>query len=466
MSSYYLGIDASKGYSDFVMLDHRKEPIHKDFQLDDTAGGHRRLEAYLSDFFQAQPAAEVFAALESTGGYENNWYNRLIQLSHSFPLHVARLNPARVKANSQAAANHNKTDPISAKDVAEYLISHPQKVNYYSANHDEDHQENYPMLRRQWNYIRLNEKIESQLRNHLGSLLYTSMPEILNFCRSGIPKWLLRILKKYPSYQALKNAGLQKLIQIPYVSSEKAERLLKLIQQGIGDSNDVSAQIIASISKEILELEENIQHHKKLLEHNYQEAQAEIDLLTTYIGIAVYSAVGLLLNIPGGIKSFPIVKKLASLWGIHPIYKQSGDGTWGFHMSKAGRAEPRAILYRVTWSALQHNPVIKELYARCRAKGMKPKAAMGVCMHKTLRIVYGMLKNKTAFNPQIDRQNQLKFQNSIVQMLDSHLPKINLRRFDQNAPVSNRQYKKRKKQTQSQDEKLVTYGISESAFSP
>lgn len=33
-------------------------------------------------------------------------------------------------------------------------------------------------------------------------------------------------------------------------------------------------------------------------------------------------------------------------------------------------------------------------------------AALGVCMHKILRIVYGILKNKQAFNPDIDKLNQ------------------------------------------------------------
>lgn len=463
LNYYYLGIDVSKGYSDFIVLDHSKHPIDKGFQLDDTAAGHRHLEAYVRNFFQVHPEAEVFAALESTGGYENNWYNRLIQLSNSLSLHVARLNPARVKANSKAAAKRNKTDRISAKDVAEYLISHPEKVNYS----EHSPQESLPMLRRQWNYIQLNEKIKAQLLNHLSSLLYTTMPEILNFSRNGMPQWLLRILREYPSYEALENAGLAKLTQLPYVSTAKAQRLLKLIRQGVGDSDAkgvaLSAQIIASIASQILELEEHIQHHKRCLEHNYTEAQAQVDLLKTFIGIAVYSAVGLLLNIPGGINSFASAKKLASFWGIHPIYKQSGDGSWGFHMSKAGRSEPRAILYRVTWSAMQYNPVIKDLYRRCLAKGMKPKAAMGVCMHKTLRIVYGMLQNKTPFNPEIDRQNQLKYQSTPKP--DSNSKEITTEQFDQNAPISHRQYKKRKKQTQSQDESFVKCGINESAFS-
>ena len=33
-------------------------------------------------------------------------------------------------------------------------------------------------------------------------------------------------------------------------------------------------------------------------------------------------------------------------------------------------------------------------------------AALGICMHKILRIIYGMLKHDKPFDPQIDAANQ------------------------------------------------------------
>jgi hypothetical protein len=37
---------------------------------------------------------------------------------------------------------------------------------------------------------------------------------------------------------------------------------------------------------------------------------------------------------------------------------------------------------------------------------MEKMAAIGLCMHKLLRIMYGMLKNNTEFDAEIDRQNR------------------------------------------------------------
>ena len=43
MKNYYLGIDVSKGYADFVILNDKKRPIEENFQLDDTSLGHSYL---------------------------------------------------------------------------------------------------------------------------------------------------------------------------------------------------------------------------------------------------------------------------------------------------------------------------------------------------------------------------------------------------------------------------------------
>ena len=83
MTAVYLGIDASKGYADFALLSDQQIPLDKGFQLDDTADGHQDLISYLQEFVSTHPDVTISAALESTGGYENNWYRCLASLSGS-----------------------------------------------------------------------------------------------------------------------------------------------------------------------------------------------------------------------------------------------------------------------------------------------------------------------------------------------------------------------------------------------
>src|SRR5207237_8120813 len=119
------------------------------------------------------------------------------------------------------------------------------------------------------------------------------------------------------------------------------------------------------------------------------------------------SAVSLVLEIED-VNRFPTAKKIAAFFGTHPTFKQSGDGIWGNHMSKKGRGELRDTVDMVSMSAIRCNPLIKQLYARFRAKGLKHYQAMGIVMHKMLRITYGMLKNKTKFSAATDELNQKK----------------------------------------------------------
>ena len=451
MTKYHLGGDVSKGYCDFVLCNQHKEVIEEVFQLDDTATGHQKLNTFLIHFLQTHEDAQIYAGLESTGGFENNWYRLLRTLGESLPVRVARLNPALVEADSRAGARRMKTDPISARVIAEYLISHPEKVRY--------NQPWYPQLRRHWNFIQLNLKQKTQLSNHLQALLYTSMPELVSYCREGIPHWLLVVLTEYASYDQLNEAGVAKLAGIRYVSREKAENLLHKIRPELGDSGPVSADIIATLARQMLSLKKDIQDQKKLLAQHYQtygECPEEIELLCSFPGIAVWSAVGLMLNI-GSVALFPTVKNLASQFGVHPVYKQSGDGSWGEHMSKQGRAEGRAVLYMVARSAIQCNPIIKQTYETFQNKGMTKTAALGVCMHKILRIVYGMLKNGTCFDARIDQRNKQKAKHA--QPRPKQDKRRRWQRFDPKAPVSQRQYKKRQEQTRSQDEELVKCGI-------
>ena len=186
----------------------------------------------------------------------------------------------------------------------------------------------------------------------------------------------------------------------------------------------------------------------------------ETELIKTFPGIGIYSAVGLMIEIVS-VSKFSSAKKLASFFGIHPVFKQSGDKLSGFRMSKRGRKQPRVLLYNVARISIIHNPLMKEIYASHLKKGMSKMAAIGALMHKILRIIYGMLKNNTAFDPEIDRKNS----DRVMQVTESKPGKERrYHKLDSKAPISRRQNKKRKEQNSSQDELASNTGSSSSSF--
>ena len=80
MTEFYMGCDVSKGYADFIVLNRKKRPIEKSFQLDDTFEGHNAFTTYLGNFFKQHPGSILHIGVESTGGYEDNWYVLFLRL--------------------------------------------------------------------------------------------------------------------------------------------------------------------------------------------------------------------------------------------------------------------------------------------------------------------------------------------------------------------------------------------------
>ncbi len=433
MQPFYMGIDVSKGYADFMIIDQQKKPVIVGFQLDDTFDGHRRLYQVLERFFAEHSDASLFAGVESTGGYENNWYQSLTRFQGALNVQTARLNPFGVMHNSKADLKKNTTDKISAQNIAEYLVSHPEKVVYQK-------EDQLSGLRRQWGFIQMLTKQCSQLLNQLNSLIYTACPELLQYCQYGVPDWVLKLLVQYPGAAKLKKAHVKSVAKIPYVTPNRARQLISEAKSSVASATDPAIQqLVVATARQILHMKKTIADQTTQLVDLYN--LPEIELLKSFAGISNASAVGLLIEIQT-VKRFSDTKKLASFFGVHPVYKISGDGIGGIKMSKQGRKAARQILYMIALSAIQHNPLIRKVYERHCEKGVHKMAALGICMHKILRIVYGMLKHNKPFDPQIDAANQHR----CIREEKSECKKEIHRRFqtyDANAPVSGRQRKKR-----------------------
>lgn len=449
MSDFYFGIDVSKGYANFVMLDSLKRCVEDDFQLDDTFEGHQKLYSILSEFCIRHPKANIWAAVESTGGYENNWFNTLVRFQGLLPVKTARLNPCGVSNNSKAGLNRNITDKLSAENVAKYLIAHPEKVQY-------EQQDSLAPLRKQWGFIKMLKKQKNQLLNQLESNLYTANPEILAYCKDSTPTWVLSLLQKYPTASKLARAKKSSVALIPYVTPQRAKTLIEAAKQSVASATDeISGQIIKATVQQIRQLSKAIDTQTKAMADKCQIP--EVELLKSFIGIGDDSAVGLILEI-SSIERFKSAKHLASFFGLHPVYKESGDGSWGYHMSKKGRVAPRSILYMVAMVAVQSNPLIREIYEKYKKKGMEKKAALGVCMHKIIRIIYGMLKHNKVFEPEIDRKNREK-QNTQEKKKVCRDRSRRYQAYDAKAPISRRQSKKREERKQSQSDNNAKNGI-------
>jgi len=444
---YFLGGDVSKGYCDWIILNENKKVVFENFQLDDTFYGHCQLHDVLEEQFHKHPGLELFAAVESTGGYENNWFSTLLSFQSEFEIKVSRINPLGVNFNRKAGLSRIVTDAISAYHIAEYLINHSDKIDYQN-------NQQWKILCRHWNFIELQKKQRVQLINQLETLLYSANPTLMQYKQDNFPNWLLELIIKCPTAENLRKSKPDKLAKIPYLSEQRAKLIIEEVQKNIASATDKNAEeLVKQMAMQIKNADTCIKSQMSLVEKELNIP--EIEILKSFKGIDTTSAIGLMLEI-GNVLRFSSAKKICCFFGVHPKFKQSGDKIIGIRMSKQGSKEMRKILFNIAKGAISFNPHIKEIYLRKCSEGMTKMAAIGVCMHKILRIVYGMLKHKKAYDPQIDKQNVERSKEKEIEQKQQETVKIEkYRRFqeyEKNAPISKRQDKKRKEQLMSQCE--------------
>ena len=68
-------------------------------------------------------------------------------------------------------------------------------------------------------------------------------------------------------------------------------------------------------------------------------------------------------------------------------------------LSQAGDARLRQALYLPALTAIRFNPLLRGLFERLVAAGKARMAAVGACMRQLVMLAYGVLKNRTPFDP-------------------------------------------------------------------
>lgn len=439
----YLGIDVSKGYSDFLLLNDQHKQLTPAFQLDDTTQGHQVLIQWIDGILTEHGISQLYTAVESTGGFEDNWFACLGSLSRKLPVHISRLNPSVVKNAARAEMNIQVTDAQSARNIASYLIRYGDQVKYGGVDNQ------YREYRGLHNHIQLLTKQKTQLINELKQLLYCCFPELQRYCKKSIPNWVLSLLQQYPTAAKLARAKVTKVARIRSVTQARAEQLVERAKNSVASRGVFTdTYLVGSIAADIQHKQTRIDELKKLLCQNCQGS--EVELLQTIKGIGNYSAASIMVQIED-ISRFSSPKQLAGYFGLYPTIKESGDKRHVSRMSKKGRSAIRATLFMCANTAVIHDEHLKSIYARHRAKGKAHKQALGVVMHKMLRMIWGVLTSETAYSAAVDQQNTERTTHSTQDNEEKEIQqKRSLQSFDEDAPVSRLAFRKRKAHRKSQ----------------
>jgi len=455
MKSIDIGADVSKGYADFCFTDDSGSEYDLSGTYDDTPEGHSQIRScieHLSQQYDEQVQFQV--GVECTGGMEKNWLDLFRDIGDEFNLTSFQINPLVIRRYTEQHLHHNTTDEISARDIAEYLREGIRNEQTYD-----------PQLEGSRKYARLIKKRIDQktaLKNDFHSMLIQVHPYLVRFVRNGIPKWVLRVVKAYPTATNLADASTEQVADIPYVTSQRAQDLIREAEESVASGRDkMTGLSIQTLAEEILQAQQKVKQMKEQLWEHLKDDEP-INILRSFPGIDKFAACVLRVEI-GSILRFPSPEKLVANFGLDSTISWSGDSTSERGISKRGSSIVRWILYICEESARQKNPVIKRFYQRLKNKGKPHMVAAVAGMRKMLHILYACWVKNESFDPGYEKrlkkeieekrrakkeqQKQSPDQNDDRQELQERLK----------APISRQEAQKRKEATLPQGEEDTSH---------
>jgi len=243
-----------------------------------------------------------------------------------------------------------------------------------------------------------------------GVTVYLLNPnQVLNFKR--YKGWLAKT-DKIDSFVIAKFIEASENDLVKYIPKSNTEKKLYSYVVRIDQLNKIRTQeinhkessflVLEEVEKHILELSEKIEEYKKSLSlllktKENQELLEKVEVLTSIKGIAVFTAVSILVFMSeiGTMNR----KQITALTGLAPLANDSGSKNGQRHIY-GGRKRLRRALFMPSLSAMTNDKILNEVYKRLDERG-KPGYKIRVVIMKKMIIRANTLmkeyyKNKAA----------------------------------------------------------------------
>jgi transposase len=152
--------------------------------------------------------------------------------------------------------------------------------------------------------------------------------------------------------------------------------------------------VLQSVRQQLLVIAQQIAGHL----HAHPHLAAQVRRLTTLKGVGLITAATVLAEAP------PVTpqtdpRAICAWAGLTPKRRQSGRTEWPARMSRKGNIYLRQALYMPALVAKRYNPLLRDFALRLAANGKSHGAILGALAHKMLRILIGLLRTNTDFDP-------------------------------------------------------------------
>jgi transposase len=175
---------------------------------------------------------------------------------------------------------------------------------------------------------------------------------------------------------------------------QTARQLGNQLRTACSPGREHLVQAHQALQKQLRQLDRDIAAHVQA----HAALHTAVQRLQTMKGVGLLTAATLLAELPP-ITSDSDPRALCSWAGLTPRRRQSGSVERPARLGRTGNAYLRHALYMPALVAKRWNPCLRNFAARLKANGKSTPAILGAISHKMLRILIGMLRSGTDFNP-------------------------------------------------------------------
>jgi transposase len=394
-----VGIDTARYGHRVSFLRPDRLPAAKPLTVLETRTGYQALQQRLEQLHQQHPQAHFHVRIDAAGQYAANLEHFLRGLA--LPMTMSIGEPKRNKDYQKAHFPKRTTDDTESQAMARFaIVEQPGATAPTSAA--------LTLLHEVAGRLQAKVKQSTQAINRLHNLLARVFPELATLTEDIAASWTLHLLDKYPSAERIAQARLYSLQKIPYLSPELAEQVQLAAQQSVASlRGDVAEALIRDLVGQVRHCQQAEQQIRHLLSDAFAALPPSPHLqIITIPGIGTATAAVLVAKIVD-IDRFAAPERFVGYFGVFPEEDSSGVDKYGnplpagtLRMSRKGNDLVRHYLWNAARSAIRHNPAIRALYARLKARGKRGDVAIGHCMRKLLHLVFAVWKTNRPFDPQ------------------------------------------------------------------
>jgi transposase len=392
-----VGIDTSRYGHHATFLRPDLQPAAADLPFVESAQGYEQLRQRLGVIAGKHGPVHFHFRVDVAGHYADNLLAFLATLPE--PKTISCGDPQRNKNYRAAIFGQKKSDPVESAAAARYALTEkPQPMPVVS-----------PQIRLLGH---LASRLEAQARqvtrliNQLHNLLARAFPELALLVGDISAGWVLKLLDRYPTAAKLAGARRAALERIPYLPHQHIADLLNRARASVASlSGPLAEELVRDQARQVQDAHTRQKSLEKMLVQAYRQLP-QPNHLDTIIGFGEVTAAILTAKI---VDPHRFVKpgKLIAYFGVFPVEASSGIDREGkprapkrLVMCPRGNDLVRRYLYLAALSAAQHNPAVRPLYQRARAKHPNhPGIAVGHAMRKLLHLALAVWKTGKPFNP-------------------------------------------------------------------